>query len=267
MSAQQGGSNHPKKILHHGSTDYGELWIEQLGDKLQLRFDNQSLQTQIDRQQPHKLVMTNLLYLMGILIFIPPPRDILILGVGGGAIIHFFQYYLPGVNITGVDYDAKLLDLAQRHLGLPQPGERLSYVTDDAKSFVSSNTGQYDLIVVDIFDGSQSPNWMLQQDFMRSLKNRLSPSGAIAFNLLVESENRFKRFYQSLRQQFSQKSIYIENDNYENRLLYAFNGDLRKRSMEEYLRQCQALAEDYDVPFMQIMAAIYDNNPQGSGLL
>ena len=267
MSTRKALGKPSKKTLIHTQTEHGELWIQQEGDRLQLKFDHQAVQTEIDREQPHHLVMTNLRYLMGVLLFIPPPKKILVLGVGGGAIIHFFQHYHPGAEITGVDYDAELIALAHEYLGLPLPGGHFSLVIEDARTFIANSTTEFDLIVVDIFEGSQSPNWMLQPAFLQALKKRLTPSAAIAFNLLIESERRFSQFYQSLGQLFTKRTLYLENDDYENRLVFAINGEIEKRSMEQYLQQCQALSEQYDVPFAKILAAMYNLNPLDSGIL
>jgi spermidine synthase len=211
--------------------------------------------------------MQNLQYLMGVLLFIPSPERILILGVGGGSIIHFLRHYLPSAKITGIEYNAELLTIAQNQMGLPTPDETLEYVIDDARDFINQCQDQFDLIVVDIFDGGISPDWVTQQPSAENLKTCLSQQGAVAYNLLLTTEDEFTHFYQSLRETFQQQTLCMDTEEYENILVYATNFEAQPKSIEEFISLAQVNTEKYDIPFSQILSRIFDINPQGCGMI
>jgi len=257
-----------KKILTK-STALNAVNIEKSGSQYHLKFDSDldAIQSAIDLSHPHKLVMLNLQYLMGILLFIKPPENILILGVGGGSLVHFLSYYLPDSQITGLDYNAELIDLARQHFKLPEASSKITYVIADARDYMKKNKGCFDLILVDIFTDGRSPDWLLEQSFNRQLKDCLSNDGAVAFNLLIDNEKRFSRFYQLLRDLYQQQTLCLEHEDYENILVYGLNKEKPATSLEGNLQQAELLTRTYELPFTQILASIYNINPAGSGVI
>ena len=243
--------------------------IKHDGDVMQLVFSSQpdAIQSAINTKKPHQLEMKNLQYLMGILMFIPAPEKILLLGVGAGSLIHFFQHYLPKCKITAVDYDQQLLEFSHQNMMLPEASDNLSYVIQDARQFISECTQHFDLIMVDIFDGSQSPDWTREKEFTLQLKNCLSNEGGVAYNMLIHSEAEFKTFYQLLRHTFSQQTLCLETEEYENLLLYALKNTQQTRTMMQNLEHAQQAQLEYQLPFGEILSVIYDINPVDSGII
>ena len=257
------------KTVFATNTARAKVRIEQDRQRLQLKFDSdqQAIQSAIDIERPHRLLMENLIYLMGILLFIPVPRNILLLGVGGGALVHFFRHYLPGSSITAVDYDAELLQIASEQMKLPPADAALEYVVQDARAFIQHCPRDYDLIVVDIFDAGLTPAWLLQQPFNQQLKLCLSKRGALAYNLLLLSDQRFNRFQQMLDALYRQQTLYLEMDDFENHLAYAVNFRSASRQLQRQLEHCADLQQQYELPLCQVMKLIYDSNPQGAGII
>jgi spermidine synthase len=204
---------------------------------------------------------------MGILLFIKVPEKILLLGAGGGSLIHYLAHYLPESQVTAVEYNAELLEIAQQHLNLPGTSARLNYVIDDAREFIQATTEKYDLVIIDIFEGGQSPLWSLQKPFNQQLQHCLTQQGAVAYNLLINSEPKFSRFYQLIRQLYAQQSLCLETEDYENILVYALNHNTGSLTMEQQMLRCEQLSQRYELPFRQILKAIYTINPLGSGII
>jgi spermidine synthase len=255
------------KEIFKTRTRHGPVWINQQQDILQLKFDKLATQSEINASEPHQLRMNNLQYLMGILLFIEAPRNLLLLGVGGGSLIHFVRHYLPETHITGVEYDAELLQIAQDHLLLPPAGSFIDYQIADAREYIQHCRESYDLIIVDIFDAFRSPSWLLQNDTIKRLKGLLSPRGAIGYNLLINSDKDFKDFYQQLRNRYQRQALVMETQDYQNILFYALNFIAQKKSITEYMQLGLQLHETYPLPFNEVMSTIYSMNPTDSGLL
>ncbi len=258
-----------KEHQKHDSTSHRDIIIRQKQEILQLVFATEpdAIQSAVNTLCPQNLVMTNLQYLMGILVFIPPPQKILLLGVGAGSLIHFFRHYLPQSNITGVDIDEELIHLAQAQMMLPKAGEKLEFIINDAQKFMAECSHQYDLIVVDIFDGSQSPDNILAKEFTDLVKSCLSEKGAVAYNLLINSETVFSSFYKLLRRTYQNQTLCLETEEYENILLYALNFKSRNSSMMDNLQLAMEIQDQYQLPMTEILSTIYDINPIDSGII
>lgn len=255
------------KPIAEGQTSHGPWWIEQEQGKRILRFDPVATQSVIDIDEPWRLDMQNLQYLMGILMFIPAPRKVLMLGVGGGSLLQFVHHHFPLADITGVDFDAELLDIARQHLLLPEAGEFISYQVADAREFLLDCTEQYDLILVDIFTGTQSPAWLLEAATIRHLKECLTSKGALASNLLINSENQFNKYYRLLRRQFSGQTLCLETEKYQNILTYAVNFKGRQLDMSKLMQKAMNMQQQYELPFSEMLSTIFNINPQGSGII
>lgn len=241
--------------------------IKQKGDVLYLHSNDQAIQSALNLKQTHKLELKNLEYLMGCLMFIPKPERILLLGVAGGSLIHFFKHYLPNSHITAVDIDADFIQQMQLQFHLPQADDNLNYVFSDAQSWIQQNQQTYDLIVVDVFNSHQMPEWVMQSQFIQSLKSSLSQSACLALNTLLNSDRDFTQAYSLLRKIFDKRTLCLAAEGYDNTLMYAFNSAPVHNDMAFLLNQAQQSSLLYNIPFHQILSIIFNTNPVDSGYL
>jgi len=248
-------------------TRHASLSITRGTNTLELRSDTDALQSLINISQPHKLELKNLQFLMGVLLFLPPPQKILLLGTGGGSLIHFLRFHYPRCQLTSVDVDAELQDLMHQKMLLPGATENLHYVIDDAAHFIQHCDQQFDLILVDIFSGSQSPDWLLDSPGIHQVHALLGDSGAVAYNLLIDSEHAFKSFYRALTRVFGGHALSLPVQGYDNRLVYGFRHQPPQREMPDYMQRASQMAELHEINYHEVLAAIYTNNPVGSGII
>jgi spermidine synthase len=114
-------SNLFKVTAHHR-----DLSIETNANTLELRSNSNTLQSVINVDHPEKLALKNLQYLMAILLFMPQPKRILLLGTGGGSLVHFLRHHYPDSHLTCVDIDGELLDLMHDKMYLPKADDCLT---------------------------------------------------------------------------------------------------------------------------------------------
>jgi spermidine synthase len=257
----------PVSKTFKATTKYASLSIVQNADCVELRSDTNALHSVINIKNPQKLALRNLEYLMGVLLFIPAPQKILLLGTGGGSLIHFLRHHYPRSHLTSVDNDSELQDLIRQKMLLPEAGENLVYLIDDASRYLQHCEQQFDLILVDIFSGSQSPGWLLSSPAMRQLYKLLTDQGAVAYNLLVDSDHDFKLFFENLGQLFNQQILSLAVDGFENRLVYGFCNAPPRREMSYYIEHAIAMAEIQDIDYLSVLSTIYTTNPIGSSVI
>jgi len=108
-------------------------------------------------------------------------NNVLILGLGGGTIAKLIKKYWPESKITGIEIDPAMVELGTRYLGLGDSKTKI--VIQDAYNFDSSG---FDLVVVDIYCGSEFPEKFEEEEFLKKLtKNKL-----VIFNRLYFGEKR-----------------------------------------------------------------------------
>lgn len=111
-------------------------------------------------------------------------RTLLVLGTGLASAVHVL--YRAGVapQTTLVEIDEQILSWAVEFL---PPEFRNKTVTHCASAFdfIAKDEHTYDLIVVDIFIGRVVPDDALQASFLQQCKSRLSATGHLVFNYMV----------------------------------------------------------------------------------
>jgi len=235
--------------------------------KLELRGKGRSLQSVINLETPHRLELSNLEHLMSVLLFTPAPGRILMLGTAAGSLLHFLRHHYPQAHITAVDIDKNLVGRLLQLDILPAADERLSYLFTDARDYIEHCQQAYDLLVVDVFDGAQSPSWLLTNSSIRQLHRLVCANGALAFNLLVDSDHDFRQFYRELRQQFQQQTLSLPVAGLENRIVYGVRAKYVARDMNANLQTALELSARLDIDFMPMLSLIYNTNPVGGGLI
>lgn len=247
-------------------TEYNRIDLRRQQDRIELRSHDDAFQSIIDLQQPHRLALKNLESLIAVLLFTPSPQRVLLLGTAGGSLIHFLRHYFD-VDITSVDIDAELVEKMLQMEILPPPQAGLRYVYDDASHYLDNCHQHFDLILVDIFDGAQTPKWVMDRNTGENLRRLVPDGGAVAYNLLIASETEFKGFYRDLRQTFDQKTLCLPVEGYENTICYALRNPPPALDMHGYQQRAIELGGKLELDLMKVLAVIYNTNPVDSGLI
>lgn len=111
-------------------------------------------------------------------------RNVLVLGTGLGSAAHVAAKMGYRPAFTFVDIDAEVLAWASELL--PQklrPGTRFAWA--DAAAFLETDTGTYDLIVVDVFIGREVPAFITAKPFLDACKAHLDTGGRLVVNYMA----------------------------------------------------------------------------------
>lgn len=120
----------------------------------------------------------------------PNASNVLILGLGGGSVCELLDNYWPSIKKTGIDIDSSMVELGYKYLNLKKV-KNLKFIEADAKDWVAKNQNKkYELILVDLYKGSNFPKVFKQEKFIKSLKNICKKDGVIIFNHLYSSAEK-----------------------------------------------------------------------------
>ncbi len=120
----------------------------------------------------------------------PDVRSVLVLGVGGGTVIHLLHTLYSHAQITGVDIDDKMIAIGKKYFDLDNI-TGLSLIQSDAKTFVAHarvDKKKWDMVVVDIFVGATIPPFVAEESFLKDVSAILTPRGTLLINYLRERE-------------------------------------------------------------------------------
>ena len=137
-------------------------------------------------------------------------RRVLVLGVGGGAVIHQLNHFVHPEAVVGVELSAIHLTLAQRYFGLKAPN--LSLVQANAFDWLLEYDGEpFDMIIDDLYcEHNGEPQRAVAADasWFDVLMEHLSDHGLLVMNFVNNAEWRDSAFHQEafIREDFS--SVY-----------------------------------------------------------
>ena len=111
----------------------------------------------------------------------PKPRNVAILGLAGGtAARQMTAAYGMSVDITGVEIDPAILDVAHRYFHLDEPN--VHPVVQDARYWLATQAGKYDLIAMDAYRQPYIPFHLTTREFFQLAADHLAPGGSVVVN-------------------------------------------------------------------------------------
>ncbi len=113
------------------------------------------------------------------------PTKILVLGNGSGTYAIQCKRYFDNVEVTGVEIDQKITDLAHEYFSLP---EDVPVVTYDGRAYLNVIDEKYDVIMVDAYQDITIPFQMSSVEFFTLVKEHLTDNGVMVVNLNMRSD-------------------------------------------------------------------------------
>jgi len=147
---------------------------------------------------------------------LPDPQNMLILGLGGGSCAKLARKIWPYIHITGVDFDRTIVELGKKYLDLGSTNAEI--IVGDACEFVEKTRNEkkdYNLVVVDLYVGTEFPVVFESDVFLVNLKNILAQKGMVVFNRLYFGEKRplVVKFSKKLERCFSKVEFFYPEAN------------------------------------------------------
>lgn len=171
------------------------IWQKNINDtRYQVRKAGNSTRLYSDgvfhsQHNPHHPVTRGVWDLLMLPAFFQPAgkiRRILVLGVGGGSVLHLLQRYLQPQELVGIELVPVHLDIARRFFGIDKKTARL--VCADAIQWLKDYDGPpFDMIIDDLFGEEQGEGVRaapLTAQWFRLLDKNLSPHGLAVINLI-----------------------------------------------------------------------------------
>lgn len=139
--------------------------------------------------EPDQFVFSYTKMMMGALYLNPHPRNILIVGLGGGVLPTALSRMFPDAGIDVVEIDPAVVKVARQFFGFnPNPNVRV--FEEDGRVFVKragKSSQRYELIMLDAFDHEYIPEHLLTREFLLEVKTLLTADGVLAANTFSSS--------------------------------------------------------------------------------
>jgi spermidine synthase len=148
-----------------------------------LCFDALGIQSSMRSSDPLELDLPYTRAMMSFQLFHPAPRDILIVGLGGGSLSKYCFHKFPSARVTTVEIDERVIALREQFF-IPPESERFQIVHADAAEYLADGAAVADVILLDGFDAFGLPASLASQSFYDACHAALRDEGVLVANLL-----------------------------------------------------------------------------------
>lgn len=118
------------------------------------------------------------------------PQRILIIGLGGGTLVHAYSTLFPQAQQIIVEIDEAVVSVAEDYFDFRQD-ERVKVETVDGRVYVKRaglRGEKFDLIILDAFNGEYIPEHLMSQEFLQEVKALLPEHGLVVANTFSTSK-------------------------------------------------------------------------------
>lgn len=223
------------EIIHREKSLYRNLFVEEIDGirclKFRSRGGRESNQSCIVLEHLDLLALNYTKMAMGGLFLNSNPKEVLVIGLGGGILPRTLRDMLPTTKITSVEIDPAVVKVAEKYFYF-RSDENNSVVTQDARVFVKRaglQSKKFDFIILDAFNGDYIPGHLMTLEFFQELRQILTPQGVLLANTFSRSElmDSEAATYQAAFGQF----YLLTQSGMGNRILLMSNGDLPGKTM------------------------------------
>lgn len=195
-----------------------------------LLFSHDSVQSTMRLDDPDALTCEYTRRMMSFLLFVPAPREIVMIGLGGGSLAKFCHRHLLDARLTAVEIDADVIALRDEFC-IPLDGARFQVLHADGARYLVQRCESIDVLLVDAFDeGGVAPS-LATSEFYRYAARRLSPDGLLVMNMSGE-QARYDVHLQRIHDAFGDLGLIASIKSGENDVLFAFKSAPRAAASE-----------------------------------
>jgi spermidine synthase len=222
------------------------------GDRRTLEFQGGDIQSEMLLSNPDALVLDYARAMMCFALFVPRPRHILMVGLGGGSMARFCYRRFPTARITVLELRADVIALRD-HFLVPPDDARFQVVHADAAGWMARAAGQvgadlagFDVIIVDGFDEAGLPPALSGPAFYNDCRRRLAPGGVLVANVFTY-DPRHDDVLDALAAAFEGRTCWLDKVAGKNRIVFAVATSVRDTAcragrLQQLLGRRRALA-------------------------
>ncbi|MDB5799870.1 MAG: spermidine synthase-like protein [Rhodocyclales bacterium] len=226
---------------------YRKPFVVDDGLMRRLYFSLSYVQSEMDIKEPDALNIAYTRKMMAFLLFVPRPRHIMIVGLGGGSLTKFCYRQLTSTRITTIEINEDVIAFGEL-FGVPQPDERLAIIHADAIKYLARTDERVDVILLDGCDKHGVAPAFCDAGFYDNLRARLKPDGMLTMNLVGANETS-RTYVDLISDAFLDRVIVQDVSADGNRVAFAFNEPGFSPNWPSIERDAKQLEEQYGLDF------------------
>lgn len=235
----------------------------QISEKHGVRFlhlGGPAVQSAMRIRDPWALELEYTRAMMAFMLFRPEPRDMALIGLGGGSLAKFIHRRLTGARLMALEVNPEVVEAARAFFLLPPDDERLSVRVEDGAAYVQAHPDSVDVLFVDGYDARRIVEDLASESFYTACLAMLHPGGVAVFNLWG-SDKSFPIYFERLGKVFGDRLLRLPSERKGNIIVFAFRPPLPDMSLAVLSRRAQAVGENLGLEMEDFLMRLRNWNP------
>ena len=253
------------KIVEEERSLYQNVYIVKEVGLTCMRFRKKShndlSQSCIYDEKPKDLVFDYYKLAMGATFFLDDPKDMLVIGLGGGVLVNRYKEVYPNANIVSVEIDEVVAEMAKKYFDYTDDSEQYETHVRDGRVFVKRalrKDRRFDFILLDAFNSDYIPEHMMTKEYLEEVKGLLKPGGIIMANTFSSSA-LFHHESETYHQVFGDLyQIHFEDEKTNSVIVVSNEALPEKKDLLQKANHYKPLLSEYGVDTLKVFDAISD---------
>ena len=254
------------RAVHKSMTGEESVDVSEMDGVRSLYLGSETVQSAMRVKAPYELELAYSRGMMMFLLFMKQPKDLLMVGLGGGSIPKYIHHFLPEMQTRVVEINPRIIQVARSHFYLPDDDGRLEVIEGDGVVYLQENGATADVLLLDIFDSQGVPPEMYNQAFFDTCEASLRLDGMMAVNLWGSDKN-FDIYLQRIEQSFHGRVLVLRTGRPGNIVVFGFKRPPRDLRWSTLRVRAKALQEHHKIEFLEFVEKLKDENLSTSNRL
>lgn len=250
-------------LIHQEYDEQGAIEIVETDGVRALHFGTHPRQSSMLLNAPNELHSKYVRAMMVWLLFKEQPKNVLMIGVGGGLLSKYLLYQFPECQIKAIEFRQAIVKIARRFFALPLD-PRLKVKIGDGAHYIKQQSQQipeqHDLIMIDAFDHEGMADTMQGINLFSACKELLTDDGLLVINLWGSKDDLFKQLTWEMGETFNWKVLFLPVRGRGNVIAIAFSDGVGHYSMKALRARAKQLDAQYQIEFIDFIKDIKRNN-------
>lgn len=231
-----------------------------------LQIGGDAIQSAMRLDAPDAIELDYVRAMMAFLLFCPEPRDILMIGLGGGSMARFVHERMPGARVVVAEIDPGVVTVARKYFRFPEEDERLEVVIGEGAQAVARRPASCDVLVVDGFVNGRVADSLCTRSFYESAFAALRRGGVMVANFMAD-DARLERHSARIEEAFGRAPVLLLAEEQDNLIAFAIREPPSRLPWEVMKRRSLQARRKYGLDLHESLASLKSRNPSKGGCL
>jgi len=241
-------------------SDIESVYVSEKFGVRALHIGSDTIQSAMRIARPDELEISYTRSMMAFLLFNPDPREVLMMGLGGGSLAKFIYHRLPRARTVAVEINPRVVAVARQFFQVPPDDARLQVVIGDGATYLGNDKLRADVILVDGYDADSQVEAMSTPAFYHDCARALGDAGTLVVNLW-SGDRTFTTCMNRISKAFDGLVACLPAAKPGNIAVFAFKRSPGQPSWDDLRGRAQALEASHGLEFARFVQELAVMNP------